>query len=94
MLFTDTLQFPQEKLFLIQDLVFISMLTRTYREQASININGSKSNSSVSENEVVFEGDRLEPEYADVPDNGEQFLQNGSTNNIINHLTIKMPMVY
>jgi hypothetical protein len=26
----------------------------------------------LSENEVVFEGDRLEPEYADVPDNGEQ----------------------
>jgi hypothetical protein len=25
----------------------------------------------LSENEV-FEGDRLEPEYADVPDNGEQ----------------------
>jgi hypothetical protein len=37
---------------------------------ASLNINGSKSNSTLFENEVVFESDRLQPEYADVPDNG------------------------
>jgi hypothetical protein len=34
---------------------------------ASLNINGSKSNSTLFENEVVFESDRLQPEYADVP---------------------------
>jgi len=57
---------------------------------ASININGSKSNSALSENEVIFEGDRLEPEYSDVPGQwGTIWLTNGSTNNIINHLTIK-----
>jgi hypothetical protein len=30
---------------------------------ASLNINGSKSNSTLFENEVVFESDRLQPEY-------------------------------
>jgi hypothetical protein len=44
---------------------------------------------------MKFEGDRLEPEYADVPGQwGTIWLTNGSTNNIINHLTIKMPLVY
>jgi hypothetical protein len=57
---------------------------------ASININGSKSNSNLLENEVVFEGDRLEPQYADVPGQwGTVWLTDGSTNNSINHLTIK-----
>jgi hypothetical protein len=40
------------------------------------------------ENEVAFESDRLQPEYADVPDNGG-YNTDGSTNNTINHLTIK-----
>jgi hypothetical protein len=93
MLFTDTLQFPQEKLFLIQDRVHFHANLDLSWASLHININGSKSNSAVSENEVVFEGDRLEPEYADVPDNGEQFLQMAAQI-IINHLTIKMPMVY
>jgi hypothetical protein len=39
---------------------------------ASLNINGSKSNSTLFENEVVFESDQ--PEYADVPDNGAIWL--------------------
>jgi hypothetical protein len=57
---------------------------------ASININGSKSNSNLLENEVIFEGDRLEPQYADVPGQwGTVWLTDGSTNNSINHLTIK-----
>jgi hypothetical protein len=56
----------------------------------SLNINGSKSDSPLFENEVVFEGDRLEPEYADVPGQwGAVWLTDGSTNNSINHLTIK-----
>jgi hypothetical protein len=36
---------------------------------ASLNINGSKSNSTLFE--VVFESDRLQPEYAMFPDNGD-----------------------
>jgi hypothetical protein len=57
---------------------------------ASININGSTSTTDGLENEVVFEGDRLEPEYSDVPGQwGTIWLTNGSTNNTINHLTVK-----
>jgi hypothetical protein len=41
----------------------------------------------------LFEGDRLEPEYADVPDNGEQSGLQMAAQNIINHLTIKMPLL-
>lgn len=57
---------------------------------ASININGTTSTTDKLENEVIFEGDRLEPEYSDVPGQwGAVWLTNGSTNNSINHLTIK-----
>jgi hypothetical protein len=59
---------------------------------ASLNINGSKSNSTLFENEVVFESDRLQPEYTDVGQWGTIWLTDGSTNNTINHLTIKMPL--
>jgi hypothetical protein len=42
------------------------------------------------ENEVVFEGDRLEPDFSDVPGQwGTIWLTDGSTNHKINHLTIK-----
>lgn len=57
---------------------------------ASLQINGTASTTSKQENEVVFEGDRLEPLYDDVPGQwGTIWLTNGSTNNTINHLTIK-----
>jgi hypothetical protein len=57
---------------------------------ASINVNGSTSTTNKLENEVVFEGDRLESEYSDVPGQwGTIWLTDGSTNNTINHLTIK-----
>ena len=59
---------------------------------ASININGTASTTDKLENEVIFEGDRLEPEFSDVPGQwGAVWLANGitSTNNKINHLTIK-----
>jgi hypothetical protein len=57
---------------------------------ASININGTPSATDQLENEVIFEGDRLEPEYADVPGQwGTIWLTNGSTNNHLNHATIK-----
>jgi hypothetical protein len=57
---------------------------------ASINVNGSASTTDRLENEVVFEGDRLEPQFSDVPGQwGTIWLTDGSTNNTINHLTIK-----
>ena len=57
---------------------------------ASININGTLSITDKLENEVIFEGDRLEPDFSDVPEQwGTIWLTDGSTNNTINHLTIK-----
>jgi hypothetical protein len=57
---------------------------------ASINVNGLLSTTDKMENEVIFEGDRLEPDFSNVPGQwGAIWLTNGSTNNIINHLTIK-----
>ena len=57
---------------------------------ASINVNGTKSTTEKMENEVVFEGDRLEPNFSDVPGQwGTIWLTDGSTNHKFNHLTIK-----
>lgn len=57
---------------------------------ASINVNGTKSTTDKMENEVVFEGDRLEPEFSDVTGQwGTIWLTDGSTNNKFDHLTIK-----
>ncbi|WP_420322779.1 hypothetical protein [Flagellimonas sp.] len=58
---------------------------------ASLHINGLLSeDQEVLENEVIFEGDRLEPTYADVPGQwGTVWLREGSVDNQINHLTIK-----
>ncbi len=57
---------------------------------ASIQVNGSTSTTNKLENEVIFEGDRLEPDFSDVPGQwGTVWLTDGSTNNTINHLTIK-----
>lgn len=56
---------------------------------ATLKVNGQSSNTVALENEVIFEGDRLEPEYSDVPGQwGTIWLTDGSTNNEINHLTI------
>lgn len=57
----------------------------------SLKINGSlSSDSELLENEVIFEGDRLEPGFADVPGQwGTVWLTAGSTNHEINYLTIK-----
>jgi len=42
------------------------------------------------ENEIIFEGDRLEPEFSEVPGQwGTIWLQDGSTNNLFDHVTIK-----
>jgi len=58
---------------------------------ASLKINGQLSNDSeLLENEVIFEGDRLEPEFANVPGQWSAiYLFNGSIENEINYATIK-----
>jgi hypothetical protein len=58
--------------------------------KGSVLINGSISTTDKLENEVIFEGDRLEPGFSNVAGQwGALWLTNGSTNNTINHLTIK-----
>lgn len=57
---------------------------------ASLQINGSSSSTAALENEVIFEGDRLEPDFSEVPGQwGTIWLTQGSTNNSISNLTIK-----
>ena len=58
---------------------------------SSLVINGEPSNDlELMENEVIFEGDRLEPEFSEVPGQwGTIWLAEGSVNTNINHLTIK-----
>ncbi len=58
---------------------------------ASLHVNGLPSlDSELLENEVVFEGDRLEPLYEDVPGQWQTiWLFSGSTDNVINYATIK-----
>ena len=58
--------------------------------KASIKVNGTVSTTDKMENEVVFEGDRLEPDFENVPGQwGTIWITDGSTNNSFNHLTIK-----
>ena len=58
---------------------------------ASINVNGAYSNDrDLLENEVIFEGDRLEPNFAEIQGQwGTIWLLDGSINNTINYATIK-----
>jgi len=60
-------------------------------ENASLKVNGALSaNQEVLENEVIFEGDRLEPEFDDIPGQwGTIWLSEGSNNNSIDYLTLK-----
>ncbi|WP_284653438.1 hypothetical protein [Flavobacterium terrisoli] len=61
---------------------------------ATLKINGQLSTTEALENEVIFEGDRLEPDFSDVPGQwGTIWLTDGSTNNEINHLTLKNAVV-
>jgi hypothetical protein len=58
---------------------------------ASLYINGAVSpdNKNLQENEVVFEGDRLEPDFEDIPGQwGAIWMKEGSQGSI-NHLTLK-----
>jgi hypothetical protein len=57
---------------------------------ASIQVNGSPSTTEALENEVIFEGDRLEPDFSEVPGQwGTIWFSQGSTNNQIKNLTVK-----
>ena len=58
---------------------------------ASLQINGLPSlDAELLENEVIISGDRLEPLYEDIPGQWQTiWLLDGSTNNSINHTTIK-----
>ncbi|SDS97484.1 hypothetical protein [Winogradskyella sediminis] len=60
-------------------------------DNASLQINGALSTDQETlENEVILEGDRLEPLYEDIPGQwGTIWLYNGSENNTINYATIK-----
>ena len=64
-------------------------------ENASLHVNGEFSNDQdLLENEVIFEGDRLEPLFSDVPGQwGTIQLLEGSVDNIINYATIKNAIV-
>ncbi|TXG39482.1 hypothetical protein [Seonamhaeicola maritimus] len=62
---------------------------------ASLHINGGLStNQEALENEVILEGDRLEPNFSDRPGQwGTIWFLDGSTDNNINHTTIKNALV-
>ncbi len=57
----------------------------------SINAQGILStDEDLMEGEIIFEGDRLEPAFSDVPGQWQTiWLFNGSTNNTFNHVTVK-----
>ena len=61
---------------------------------ATLKIQGEASTSAALENQVIFEGDRLEPDFSDTPGQwGTIWLTSGSKNHDINHLTIKNAVV-
>lgn len=58
--------------------------------EASIQVNGLPSMTDAMENQVIFEGDRLEPLYENVAGQwGTIWLTAGSKNHVFNHATIK-----
>lgn len=58
--------------------------------KASLQINGEVSTTNKLENEVVFEGDRLESLYDNIPGQWNSVIfANGSKDHSINHLTLK-----
>ncbi len=61
------------------------------QDESSLIINGKlSSNDNEFEKEVIFEGDRLEPEFENIPGQwGAIWIGAGSKDNAINHLTIK-----
>jgi hypothetical protein len=58
--------------------------------ESSLQVNGLPSMTAAMENEVIFEGDRLEPLYENVAGQwGTIWLTSGSKNHVFNHATIK-----
>lgn len=60
------------------------------QDGGSLKVNGEKSDTPELEKEVIFEGDRLEPDFAEVP--GQWYsvrLRPGSQDHSINYLTLK-----
>ncbi|WP_298143309.1 choice-of-anchor Q domain-containing protein [Flavobacterium sp.] len=61
---------------------------------ATLKINGALSNTEALENEVIFEGDRLEPFYSDIAGQwGFIYFRDNSKDHEINHLTLKNAIV-
>lgn len=59
-------------------------------KNSSIEVNGTKSTTDKLENEVIFSSDRQQPDFAYIPGQwGTIWLQNGSSNNKIQNLTLK-----
>lgn len=66
------------------------------QQGGTLHITGSTSLTAALENEVIFEGDRLEPRFSDVPGQwGTVYIRNGSGNNnhSIKNLTIKNAVI-
>jgi len=61
------------------------------QDNALISVNGTLSeDEDLLEGEVIFEGDRLEPDFSEIPGQwGSLWISKGSTTNILNHITIK-----
>lgn len=61
---------------------------------ATLKVLGEASTTNALEKEVIFEGDRLEPDFSDTPGQwGTIWLTSGSKNHEINHLTIKNAVI-
>ncbi|MFD2891280.1 hypothetical protein ACFS5J_04550 [Flavobacterium chuncheonense] len=61
---------------------------------ASLVVNGEPSQTEALENEVIFEGDRLETEYSEVPGQwGTVWLTQGSHSNSLKNLTLKNAVI-
>jgi hypothetical protein len=60
------------------------------QEGGTLLVDGASSATDALENEVIFEGDRLEPNFAETPGQwGSIYLRAGSLNHEINNLTLK-----
>lgn len=60
------------------------------QDGGTLSVNGELSTTQNLEKEVIFEGDRLEPNFADTPGQwGFIYLRQGSKNHSFNHLTLK-----
>ena len=66
------------------------------QQGGTLHITGSTSTTAALENEVIFEGDRLEPDFSNIPGQwGTVYLRNGSgtNNHTIKNLTIKNAVI-